>query len=98
MSGMSRVIYEGLPVVRVPLVRDWFTPWCDKWSRFFWGRRGTVIVWGFFFWLYGCWFIVKAMLWLSGIIVAGLVYGIWAVAECCTYKRRKRRATQQATW
>jgi hypothetical protein len=90
--------WEAPPDIKVdvPVVRNWLTPAVAAWVRLCYGGRGI------FFWsilllpLWVMWQMVKVVLYGMG--VAGLlaVFLLWAVAECITYKHRKKREQLRA--
>lgn len=82
------------PAPHVPLVRDWFTPAMESWTRFWWGGSGRTIIWG------GCllWMFVIALqalrltLYLSGVIVLGVLFFLTALWDVGTYHWRRKAA------
>lgn len=85
----------------VYLVRPqpWAARAAEDWTRMLWGRSGRWFVFGgCLFWLFFIyaaliWYAFKLMLWLAGIAIIGLVYGVTAGWDLATYPHRRKALT-----
>jgi hypothetical protein len=96
---MSEMEWEDSPdlEVAVPRVRNWWTPLryglfaaLLRWPRHVWVPLWFVPI----MWVLG--FLWAATLWAFSLALL-VPYGIWAIAECCTYQKRRTRALM-ARW
>lgn len=91
---MSEMDYESIPEVHVPLVRDWFSPAFDAWTRFLYPSNRRFFVFGscLFLILFGWLVIFKLFLWAAVSVVLLLAFALTIPWDLATYKHRRQLA------
>lgn len=87
------------PTRPVPLVRDWFSPAVGALARglYGWGR-GYWIAFGFLFWFLMFLEFMKMAIFVTVVMSMLLVFGVTAVIDLCTYRKRAWRAAHRRVY
>jgi hypothetical protein len=90
---MSEMEYEDTPEVRVPVVRAWPYRLYLDWFDAFWGpRRGYFFAWGFLFWLWGFFVLLKFVIFCAGVGVIAALAILALPWDLLTYRHRVQLA------
>lgn len=83
---------EPLFVERVypPLVRNWLTPACRKWTLAFYGGRHFWFAWGWLLVVMLFLIALKFWLWAAGLAVMLALFLLTAAFDLATYPLRRR--------
>lgn len=88
--------YRPGPVVRVPLVHNWYTPAILTWTAIFYGRRRGVFVWGWLVLIWLAWVLTKLMIWACGYIAIAAVFLFLSIPlDLVTYPLRQKHANRK---